>query len=1039
MKVPSILKKVLKGLGVTLVLLVASAIAIPYFFKDKIVARVKTAINENVNAKVDFKSVDISAFKHFPSITITLQGLDVEGIGDFEGTKLLHTDEGDVSLNFWSVWNGGNPYKVNSIHLVKPLINIVKLSNGNANYLISKPAKAGTVAQPSNFELNISAYTIKDGGFIYDDRGLGFFMNMNHLNHQGSGDLTADIYDLDTHTQVDSLTVSYGAVTYLKNANAKLDAIVNADMKQHKFTLKNNDALVNIMQLKADGWIQMLGENIAMDIKYYAPSSDFKNLLSIIPNAYTKGFENVKAAGKFDFKGYVKGTYNGKEQKMPAFAITTNIANGSFQYPSLPLGVTDINTNFSIESPSQDYDQVKIDVPAFKMKLGNNPFDAVFHLRTPVSDPDIDAKVNGTINLDDVAKAFPIPNLSKLSGIVAANIVAKTKMSSVTLKKYELVNMSGDLKIDKMNVAAKDMPAVFINDLAMNFTPNKVDVSNFDAKLGKSDLKASGVIDNILAYFSTSKTMTGNLTFSSALFDANEWIKPNPALANTGKNPTDQGKPFDRFNFTLNGKMDKILYGKYDISNSTAKGNFTPNRFEMSDFATQIGNSDLRGKGVLTNVFNFLFDNQTLGGQVDLASNMMDLNQFMTEVPSKTATNTATQPILIPKNIDVTVTAKMARVLYTNYDMSGLTGKMVVQNEEIRLEDTKATVLGGQVGLKGGYNTQSPTQPIFKMNMDVKNMEFQKAFASSATFSKLAPIAQYIKGRFNTNIDLSGAVGKDMMPDLNTLNMQGFINTIQGALSGFKPLEDISNKLNISELKNLELKDTKNWLEVKDGAVTIKEFDQKVKDIGLKIGGTHSLKNEMSYSVKAKVPRKLLEKNGVGQAAGNAYNILVQQASKYGVKIDNGEFINVQFAITGSMLAPKVDMKILGADGKSSMGDAVKDQAGAIITKAKDSVTTRANEELDKAKAKAKDIADKAVDSLTRVANAKLEEAKNKAIEEAKKQAGDAAGKLGTELGKKAGDEIQKQGGDQLKKETDKLKDKLDQWNPLGKKKGGGQ
>jgi hypothetical protein len=69
------MKKVLFGIAVVLVLLLGALIAIPYFFKDEIVAQVKETANESLNAKLDFQDVDISVFRHFPKLTIGLQGL----------------------------------------------------------------------------------------------------------------------------------------------------------------------------------------------------------------------------------------------------------------------------------------------------------------------------------------------------------------------------------------------------------------------------------------------------------------------------------------------------------------------------------------------------------------------------------------------------------------------------------------------------------------------------------------------------------------------------------------------------------------------------------------------------------------------------------------------------------------------------------------------------------------------------------------------------------------------------------------------------
>ena len=1043
MKLPIVVKRILQITGVVLVLLIGTAFAIPYFFKDKIVEKIKTEINKNLNAKVDFKEVDISVLRHFPRITVTLKNLDVSGVDKFDGVKLLNTEGLDLALDFWNVWNGGNPYEVNSIYLDKPLINIVVLRDSSANYDITKPTDEKT--EPSNFKLTLDYYNINNGTLIYDDHTMDFLMSLRGVNHSGSGEMTAEVYDLDTKTTVDSTTMSYGSMTYLSDATANTETLLNVDMKNMKFTLKNTKAKVNALDLNLEGWTQLKDDDILMDFKFNAPGNNFKDFLSIVPAAYSKNFSDVKASGNFKFDGFVKGTYNGLTPQYPAFAVNSNIQNGSFQYPSLPMGCSEINTQINMSLATSNFDDFKLDVPNFHMKMGNNPLDAVLLLRTPISDPNVDLKAKGTLNLGDLPKVLPMDDIQNLSGIINADITVKTLMSYIDKKMYDKVNMKGALKVSSMNVQMKGYPSVFINDMAMNFTPNNVNVSNFTGKLGKSDLQASGVVDNILALFASQKTMTGSVNFASNFFDANEWIPATPAPSNepnTGNKPVDNtGRPFDRFNFTINGKINRLVYDKYDVMNSAASGNFTPNRFIINNLQTKIGNSDISAKGTLVGIFDWLYDNKTLSGNLDVNSNYMDLNQFMTESPqANVAQNTATEPFVIPENLDITINSKMNRLIYTNMDLSNVTGKLIVQNQEVIIDDGQAGIFGGRTSIMGGYNTKNPEKPTFKLAFDLKNIDFQQSFNTLNTFQKLAPLGQFIKGKFNTSLSMDGALGKDLSPDFSTLSIDGFIQTLQGAIAGLKPLEEIANKLNISELKKLDLSDSKNWFEVKNGTVIVREFERKVKDINLKIAGSHSLTNEMNYSIKTRIPRKKLEANSVGAAVGTGFNVLVSEASKYGVNIKNSEFVNVQFNMTGNMLQPKVGMKILSGDGETSLEDAAKGVVNAAVDKAKDSVTTRANEELEKAKQKAKDVADKALDSATNVIKNKVDEAKEKAVEKAKTEAGKALEKeLGDKVGDKVGKEIDKQlektGGEKVKKETDKVKEKLDKWDPFGKKK----
>jgi AsmA-like C-terminal region len=472
---------------------------------------------------------------------------------------------------------------------------------------------------------------------------------------------------------------------------------------------------------------------------------------------------------------------------------------------------------------------------------------------------------------------------------------------------------------------------------------------------------------------------------------------------------------------------------------------------DVSNFGMKIGGSDLSGNGQITNAWNYLFDNQTVSGVVNLNSNYFDMNQFMTEDAKtanrgeKTADGGQTAPpveeiIPVPENMAMTLNAKMAKVLYTNLTLQNLDGQILVRDRVASLKDCTADVLSGQIGLTGEYNTQNLAKPLFNMDMALQDMGFKEAYNNFVTFKTFAPIAQLMDGKFNTTLSLSGLLGKDMMPDMSTLSAAGFLQTINALLNNFKPMQDIGNKLNVEYLKKMEIKDTKNWFEIKDGMLNIKPFDFNLKDVAMKISGSHGLTNEMNYQITTKTARSAIEKNPVGAAASAGLGFLTKEAGKYGVNINQGEFINVLFNITGSLFNPKIAMKVLGSDGERTMKEEATATVEAVKQKALDSLNRVANKELDIAKDKANKAIDKATDSLKRVANKAIEDAKNKAVETAKEEVGKVIGKevgdkVGTEVGKKIEEKAGEVLGDKGQKSVEEVKDKLKDWNPLKKKK----
>jgi uncharacterized protein involved in outer membrane biogenesis len=138
------MKKVLFGIAIFIFLLMASLIAIPYLFKDEIIAQVKTAANKRLTAKLEFSDVNISIFRHFPQLSLGLEGLDItNGPGPFEGVKLVKCERLDIAVDLWTAIFRQEVI-IQGLFFKKPDIKVYALSNGQANYDINKPDDSAT-------------------------------------------------------------------------------------------------------------------------------------------------------------------------------------------------------------------------------------------------------------------------------------------------------------------------------------------------------------------------------------------------------------------------------------------------------------------------------------------------------------------------------------------------------------------------------------------------------------------------------------------------------------------------------------------------------------------------------------------------------------------------------------------------------------------------------------------------------------------------------------------------------------------------------
>lgn len=1044
-----IVKRILIALLVLIILLVGTAIAVPILFKDKIVATAKAEINKSVKAEVDFSDVDLSLFKGFPHLVFSLKDLSVTGVETFEGVKLLEGKSIDFKLDIMSVVKSSSPIKIKSVNLIEPAINILVLEDGQANYDITYPTderitETANQTDYSGVLIQLEKYLIADGNFVFDDRSMGVYVAANKINHNGSGEFTIDNYDLDTKTTVDELSIQYGDIGYLKKAHTALDAIVNIDQKTSTYTLKENELRLNELILQATGFVQLAeADDIKMDLAFSSPQNEFKQLLSMIPNAYIEGYEDVKADGRFAFDGNVKGTFNAEKELLPAFKVNFEVADANVKYPDLPLGINGINTAVKINSPSSDLDRLQVDANTVNMQIGTNPISGRFSLRTPISDPAVNAALKGRLDLEELGSAFPIEGIETLNGLITADATVNTRMSAIDAGAYDQVDMSGTMQIDQMNYKSADLPLVLIKTLDVNFTPKNVQIKDFQSRLGQSDLKAQGYIDNILAYFSPKKAMTGKLRVQSDFFDTNEWI-PAEEVVETPSGEEDVEEValevFDRFDFQVEGAFREISYDIYTLSDTYVLGEIGPQVLKADELKTKIGSSDFSATGTILHVFDYLFDNGTLKGNIVVNSSLVDLNEFMEMLdtePTAKATAAADEPlevVPVPERMTIDVNANVDRVKYTNMVLKDVKGHLVVDQQAVVLENATSETLGGRMNISGSYDTKDIEAPTFSFKYDFEEMEFAEAFNTLNTFKALAPIGQFIKGNFNSTMIMDGVLGEDLMPNLQSLNIEGFLQTVHGVISGFKPLEAVGNALNLKALtKEIDLGGTKNWFELKDGTLELKEFDVNMEDIAMKISGSHGLDQNMNYNIKAKIPRTLLEQGAVGQAVDQGYGLLQSQASKLGFNIKKSEFVNVMINLTGSLTDPKVKLNLLGGDGETSLAEAGKEALQNEINDQKEALQEQAEEKLQEGKDIAQEKVDEVVDSANTVINEKVdqlkEDAKEKADELLKEKLGSAPGNLIDSTA----NELLKNTGTQ--NAVDSIKNHLNKFNPFKRKK----
>lgn len=923
-----LLKKVLKWSGITLLLVIIALILVPIFFKDEIKEMVIVEVNKTLNAELSLGDFDLTFISTFPNMTVELIDTKLEGINEFKGVTLASIKTVEAHVGFWSVV-GGDQIEIDEVHIIEPVFDVRVLQSGLANYDIVKPDSLKTeeeITEPSSFKLSLKEYSISNGKILYSDKSADMSAEIINLNHTGTGDLTADVIDFKTKTTMDELSYSMDGLSYL--TKVKTDAVINLLMEftesSSKFTLKENEIKLNAITLGFDGFYEMFDGYDNMDIKLDASKATFKDFLSLIPMFYQSGYEGMITSGKLALNGVVKGKLD--DTNMPGWDFNMGVSDASINYPDLPGQIKNIQLLAGSKFPGgSDLDLMTVDVPKFHANFSKNTIDADLSMKRLMSDPYMKSRIVANVDLSTMKDFVPMEEGEEYNGILDADVNIKGKMSDLEKGDFEAFTAEGDLTLADVVYKTASLPnEVDIDRVKFTFAPQQLTLNQLDARMGKSDFKMNGEVDNYFGYLLRDETLKGNFAFNSDNLDLDELMPASttaPASEKTAAAPASE------------------------------------------------------------------------------------------------------EPLLIPANIDFNLRTNIKNTKYNGIDIKNVTGGVQLKDEIASLNDLKMDAMGGQIGVKGKYNTQNHETPKMDFGYSLKDVDINQLATNFLTVEKLAPIAKYAFGKISSDFDMTTDLTASFEPILSSITSLGDLRSSNITVKGFKNLEKLESVTKLQNLSNQTIKNFKTKFKVQDGKISLTPFDVMLGKIGTEVSGYTSLDQTMDYDLKMNVPKDQIPAAMIKEVekAMSKLNALVP-------KLNIGElpnFIPVNVKMIGDVKNPKITTDFKEAILKAT-GDFKDNVISAVTETIKDTVTAVITEQVDNAKAEIEKQKQKLLADAQKQADKVVAEAKKAADvvrAEGDKQANELVKAAGSNPIKK---KIAEQGAKTMRAEAEKNAKKLE-------------
>lgn len=617
---------------------VAALFAIPFLFKDQIKAKIVEAINESVDAKVSFTDADLSLFKNFPNATVGIEKLVIINKAPFEGDTLVSLGELNLKMSIKELFKGKEePLSIQGISSTNGLVNIIFNKDGIGNFDIALKDKKEENAKDEASKplaLKIQNYKIENFTFRYIDQGSKIKMVIDSLNHEGTGDFTNSKLDLATKSTA-KVSLDMDKINYMKNVKLTLDAVLGIDLEKSKYTFKENKALINQLPLEFDGFIQMAEKAQIYDLKFKTPTSSFTNFLGLIPSAYAAGLDGVKTTGDFTVNGFAKGELT--DTTVPKFNIEIASNNASFQYPNLPKSVQNIVIDTKIINETGILNDTYVNLDKLSFRIDQDVFNAKANIKNITVNPIIDAALKGTINLANLSKAYPIKMDKPLAGILKADVTTNFDMASVEKSQYQNIKNAGTMSLSGFKYTDENNKSMNISTALVEFNPSKINLKQFDATTGKSDISINGVLENFYGFMFKKQELKGNFNMSSNQLAVDDFMtagEPAKEETKTPAKPADAMKIPAFLNCTLNAKATTVLYDNLKLKDVSGRLLIKDEKATLENFKTNIFGGSIGLNGAVSTKEKVPTFDMNLGfNQVDIAQTFTQLDMMKKIAP----------------------------------------------------------------------------------------------------------------------------------------------------------------------------------------------------------------------------------------------------------------------------------------------------------------------------------------------------------------------------------------------------------------------
>ena len=631
-----------------------------------------------------------------------------------------------------------------------------------------------------------------------------------------------------------------------------------------------------------------------------------ETVLRMIPKSYVKD-SKVSAKGEVTVSGRVRGVYGDK--KLPAVSLKIGIKEASAQYKGLPYGIDEVTADFDAYVDLMRHQPSYLNLKIFHFKGAHTEVLADAKVDDLLDDPLITFHTKSTVDLDALAKTFPLQESVTITGKLDADMGMKCRLS--TLKKQDIGRMKLGGKLELKDFELKDTAKDFdfLGNATFRFRDNETLQAQMDVrKLVLRSRFLSSDIERLVANVSSTNPQDTNrivslqcdMEVSKLRASMGDSIKLYSARAKAqaalGPQEVDVTKPAIDFSLradslffsaagtrmAMNVAGIKMKADKLNDSLWMPKGivGFNRLRFRTPEFglpirmsktavtvdgpkitlknaSVRIGRSNMTATGDMMGVYRAMTKGEKLTAHLSLTSDLIDCNQLINSLsfPEDT-TEVLTDSVpsemklfVIPRNIDFELQTDLKKVIFEKMLFENVHGAVDIKNQAIHLEDLSMRALDADMKAVMVYKAGSPRGGYAGFDFKIRNINIAKLVDFVPALDTIVPMLRSFKGRVMFDVAADARLDSAMNIRIPTLRSAIHIKGDSLVLMDGETFAEISKMLMFKNKKENVFDSISVNVTVHDGNVTVYPFLVEIDRYKAAVGGEQGLDMNFNYHI----------------------------------------------------------------------------------------------------------------------------------------------------------------------------------------------